>query len=109
MDSELKFYLIFLYGKLVHLERKMEKFMAILDDDLALLTTQVAQNTTITQSAVTLLNGIPDLITKAVAVALQNGATSEQLKSVTDLAAGIKASDDTLAAAITANTPTPGV
>jgi hypothetical protein len=70
---------------------RLETIMSILDD----LTAQVAANRTISQSALTLINGIADRITAA-------GADP---KALSDLTASLKSDDDALAAAITANTP----
>jgi hypothetical protein len=65
--------------------------MAALDD----LTAQVAANTTVSQSALTLINGIAARITAA-------GTDPTKLAALT---ASLKSDDDALAAAVTANTP----
>jgi hypothetical protein len=67
------------------------KIMAELDD----LTAQVAANTTVSQSALTLINGIAARITAA-------GTDPAKLAALT---ASLKSDDDALAAAVTANTP----
>lgn len=71
--------------------QNQEKIMSALDD----LTAQVTANRDISQSAVTLINGIADRITAA-------GTDSTKLAA---LAASLKADDDSLAAAVVANTP----
>jgi hypothetical protein len=65
--------------------------MSVLDD----LKAQVEANRTISQSAVTLINGIADRITAA-------GGDPVKLAELT---ASLKADDDALAAAVAANTP----
>ena len=65
--------------------------MALLDS----LTAQVTANTNTINSAITLINGIADRITAA-------GTDPTQLAA---LVAELKADDDNLAAAVTANTP----
>lgn len=59
------------------------------------LTNQVKSNSDAIDSAVVLINGIADRITAA-------GVDPVKLKSLTD---ELKAKDDALAAAVTANTP----
>ena len=65
--------------------------MSELDD----LKAQVAANRTISQSALTLINGIADRIKAA--------GTDPQ--ALADLTASLKSDDDALAAAVAANTP----
>lgn len=60
------------------------------------LTAQVKANSDLLDSATTLINGIADRITAA-------GVDPAKLSA---LSAELKAKDDTLAAAVTANTPT---
>jgi hypothetical protein len=79
-----------------------------LDTNIAALTAQVAANTTVEGSAVTLLNGIPAMITAAVAAATAAGATPAELAAVTGLATTLQASAAPLAAAVTQNTPSAG-
>lgn len=73
----------------------------VIDD----LTAQVTANTTVVESAIALINGIPVLIDTAVKAAIANGATAEQLAPLADLSANLKSEDDKLAAAVVANTP----
>ena len=63
--------------------------------ELDTLTAQVAANTTVIQSAITLINGIADRITAA-------GVDPVKLAA---LATSLKTDDDALAAAVLANTP----
>jgi hypothetical protein len=86
------------------IERLIEK-MATLATAITNLQTAVTADTTVEQSAITLLNGIPALITAAVNQALANGATSAQLTALTTLATTIQQNSTNLAAAVTANTP----
>lgn len=72
---------------------KQETTMA----DLTELQAQVAANTDIVQSAIVLINGIAARIDAA-------GVDPVALKALSD---SLKASDDALSAAVTANTPPP--
>lgn len=78
--------------------------MSQLDDRIAQLQTDVANETTVTQSAVTLLTSIPQLIEDAVAKAVAQGATPAQLQALTDLQSGLEKNATDLAAAVTAGT-----
>ena len=80
------------------------KNMSQLDTAIAALTAQVAAETTVEQSAVTLINGIPALIASAVATATAAGATPVQLAAITALGTSIQTSSTSLASAVTANT-----
>jgi len=71
------------------------------------LTEQVTRATTVEQSAVDLINGIASRIDAAVAKALENGATAEELQPVSDVSTALNAETDALAAAIEANTTGP--
>lgn len=79
--------------------------MSVLDDKIATLTQDVTDENTIIDSAITLISGIPKLISDAVAVAIAAGATPAQLQGLTDLATSIEAKKTSLAAAISANVP----
>jgi len=65
---------------------------------------QVTKTTEVDESAVVLINGIADRITAAVAAAIANGATAEELAPVTDEVSALKKASDDLAAAVAANT-----
>ncbi len=84
---------------------QLETHMAALDDAIKSLQTQVAAETTVEQSAITLINGIPALIADAVAKAQAQGVTPEQLQALTDLQSTIASNAANLGAAVTANTP----
>lgn len=60
---------------------------------------------TVIDSAIVLVRSIPDLIATAVAAAVENGATAEQLQPLSDLADSLNAKAEALAAAVAANTP----
>jgi len=79
--------------------------MAALDDQITALTAQVAQNTTVEKSALALINGFAAQLAAAIAAAQAAGATTAQLKALSDLGTSLKSSDDELAAAVAANTP----
>ena len=82
------------------------KNMAALDDKIAALQKAVENDTTVEQSAITLINGIPKMIQDAVAAALAQGATPEQLAAFDALAKTIGDNSTSLAAAVQANTGT---
>lgn len=87
------------------LERKIDKFMAALDDKILALQNEVAENTTVEKSAVALLQGLSTQLAAAIAAAANAGATPAQLQSLTDLQTALNANDTDLAKAIAANTP----
>ena len=72
---------------------------------LADLDASVTKATTVQASAATLIRGIAGRLDAAVAKALDNGATAEQLAPVTAEVAALNASSDDLTAAVTENTP----
>jgi|ERR1700722_7086228 len=76
-----------------------------LDAQIANLTADVSAETSVEQSAITLINGIPGLIATAVTAAQAAGATPAELTALTTLGASISASSAALSAAVTANTP----
>lgn len=76
-----------------------------LDTQIAQLTAQVANDTTVEGSAITLLNSIPTLIQNAINTALANGATPAELSELSGLSSTLTANAANLAAAVTANTP----
>ena len=66
------------------------------------LTEQVTNTKGVEESAVVFINGLQARIDAAVAAALENGATAEQLQPVSDLSTAMEAQTDALAAAIAA-------
>jgi hypothetical protein len=76
-----------------------------LDADIADLQSKVAANTSESQSAVTLMNGIPGMISDAVSKAVAAGASPTQLAAITALGDALAANTTGLAGAVTANTP----
>lgn len=78
---------------LTHILQRLEQIMSALDD----LQAAVAQEDTVIDSAITLIQGIPALIAAA-------GTDPAKLQA---LQADISAKSTALAAAVTANTPTP--
>jgi len=70
------------------------------------LTADVTQETTVDQSAVTLIQGMPALISAAVASALAAGATPAQLAAFDALNVSLQANATALAAAVTAGSGT---
>jgi hypothetical protein len=93
---------------LLQLHRKMDKIImsqSQLDTDIAALQAAVERDTTVEQSAITLLNGIPGMISTAIQQALAAGATQQQLQAVEALASSLQSNADALAQAVAANTP----
>ncbi len=88
MDLLIYLKLDFIYRRLLH---KLEATMAAVDD----LTAQVAANTSVIESAITLLGNIKALLDAA-------GTDPAKLAA---LSATLAAEDDKLAAAVVANTP----
>mgnify|MGYP000066442300 CR=1 FL=1 len=72
------------------------------------LKAQIAATTGVVESATTLITGIPGLISAAVAQAIGNGATAEQLAPLDALGDQLKTAADALAAAVAA-VPAPTV
>lgn len=64
----------------------------------------VTKATTVESSATTLINGFAQRLQDAIAAALANGATAEELAPVQAEADALSASADALAAAVAANT-----
>ncbi len=77
--------------------------MSKLDDSIASLTTEVANNTAVEKSALTLINGFAAQLAAAIAAALAAGASATELQSLTDLQTTLAANDTELAAAVAAN------
>lgn len=74
-------------------------------EQIAALTTEVTNAKTVMQSAEVLISGFKAAQDAAVAAALANGATAEQLQPLTDLGAAMDAESTALAAAVLAGTP----
>jgi hypothetical protein len=72
-------------------------------DTLDALAKEVTDTVGVEESAVAALSGVEAKIEAAVAKALENGATAEQLAPVTDELAALKAAREALAAAVAAN------
>lgn len=69
------------------------------------LVSEVTRATTVVTAATALINGIGSRVSSAVAQALANGASADELAPLTDLAAQVKQETDDLSAAVAANTP----
>jgi hypothetical protein len=72
---------------------------------LGSLEAAVTKATTVNDSAIALINGFAQRLTDAIAAAVANGATAEELAPVQAEADALSASADALAAAVSANTP----
>ena len=69
------------------------------------LTSEVANNTTVIGSAITLINGFAAQLAEAIAAALAQGATPEQLAALDALNTSLNTNAADLAAAVAANIP----
>lgn len=78
-----------------------------LDAQIAQLQQAVANETTVDQSAITLIQGVPALIATAVAQAQAAGATPAELASLSALGTSIANNAAGLAAAVSAGTTPP--
>ena len=76
-----------------------------MNPDLQALIDAVTAEQTIDASAVAYIQGVPGLITAAVAAATANGATAAELAPLKDLAAALTTSGQAIVTAIGANTP----
>lgn len=85
--------------------------MSQVTDLVTRLTADVAAEHTQVDSVLTLIAGIPALITAAVndALAANPSLNPADLQSLTDAAANIEGQTSALAAAVAANVPSPGV
>ena len=73
--------------------------------DLSAITNAVTRARTVEASAEALINGFSQRLADAVAAAIENGATAEQLAPVNDLAVALETESSALQEAVTANTP----
>ena len=87
------------------LKQEISTMSVTVQEALDTLTAQVTQETTVNQSAITLINGFPALIAAAVAAAQAAGATPAQLAAFDTLSTTITQNATDLAAAVTAGTP----
>lgn len=71
------------------------------------LNTQVTNTKGVEESATALIEGFQQRLDDAVAKALENGATAEQLQPLSDLSNEMETQTEALAAAVAANQPPP--
>jgi hypothetical protein len=90
-----------------HLLERLLKMATDLKTEIADLTDDVAQLTTVDASAVALLTGLSKQLADAIAAAQAAGATAEQLQQLADLHTAITTQNQALADAVAANTPAP--
>lgn len=83
------------------------KRMSALQDAIDANTAAATAETTVIQSAITYIQGIPGLIQAAVDAALAQGATADQLQQLADLKTRLETDATNLNAVLTANVPTP--
>lgn len=97
-----------LFGAIFDLQQEVKRMSDNLQSAIDQLRQDVAQQTSVTQSAVTLLNGIPALIQDAISKAQAAGATPDQMAALHELDASIQQQTQALAQAVSANTPANG-
>lgn len=85
--------------------RRMNATTDTLATEITALQQQVTAETTVEQSAITLINGFSGQLAAAVAAAQAAGATPDQLTALHALDQQIQTSSAALAAAVSANTP----
>jgi formaldehyde-activating enzyme involved in methanogenesis len=93
---------------LQNFDQKLDRIiakMSQMDDEIAVLVTDVTAMRGAVDSATALINGFQTAMAKAVADALAAGATPAQLQSLTDLDTSLNAEKTDLASAVAANTP----
>jgi hypothetical protein len=78
-----------------------------LDTEITTLTTDVSNDTSVEQSATTLINGFAARLQAAIDAATAAGATPAQLTSLDGLHTQLTQNASDLAAAVAANTPAP--
>lgn len=86
---------------------QLKATIVALQDEINALKAEIASNTTVEQSAATLIRGFNAKLDAAVAAAAAAGATPEQLSSLEELKATLTTNDEDLAAAVAANTAPP--
>ena len=79
--------------------------MSAISAQLADLQAKLKANTDTVGSIETFVVSVPKLISDAVAVAIANGATPEEVQGLTDLATGLQQNTDGMIAALAAGTP----
>lgn len=77
----------------------------MVSDQLAALDAEITRARSVEASASALIRGITQRIADAVAQAVKNGATEEQLQPVLAEVEALRASSDDLTAAVSENTP----
>lgn len=74
-------------------------------EQVTALIAQITKATTVEKSAQVLVETLPKRIADAVAAAVANGATAEELQPVSDLGTELANASDALNTAVLANTP----
>lgn len=89
--------------------KRIEEIMSKTTDALAALTADVKANTSLIDSAVAAIKGIPAVVSAAVAQAMTDAGVEDETATAAVQAAdaAVRSQTDTLTAALTANTPTP--
>ena len=97
--------LCFSYRNHKELEKLMNTTADSLSAEISGLQADVANDTTVVGSAVTLIQGLATQLAAALAAATNAGATPDQLAALNALQTDINTNASNLAAAVAANTP----
>jgi hypothetical protein len=91
--------------KLQELKQEIDTMSGALSQEIADLRADVQANKDVTASAVTLINGFAQRLADAIAAAQAAGATDAQLQDLAALHGDLSSNTQSLADAVTANTP----
>jgi ABC-type sugar transport system ATPase subunit len=91
-----------------NLGRQLKAMSDTLQAEIQSLRQQVAQQSSVNQSAITLLKGLHDQLEAALANAHEQGVDPDALQQLHDLAVQLGAQSQSLAAAVEENTPASG-
>jgi uncharacterized protein YlxW (UPF0749 family) len=93
---------LLIVGGFAHARKERKRMSQALDQAISDLKTEITNLQTVDTAAVALINGIPKLISDAIAGASDD---SSAVQAVKDVVAQLQSKDTELAAAVTANTP----
>jgi ABC-type sugar transport system ATPase subunit len=91
-----------------HLRSQVKTMSDTLQAEIQSLQQQVTQQSSVHQSAITLLKGLHDQLEAALANAHEKGVDPDALQQLHDLAVQLGAQSQSLAAAVEENTPASG-
>jgi hypothetical protein len=92
-------------SQLHEVKQEIRNMSGALSQKIADLQSDVQADTSVTESAVTLINGFAQRLQEAIDAAKASGATDAELQALSDLHAATAANTQRLADAVAANTP----